>query len=40
MMLLLDTNILSAMMHDDPEPSVSAPLARRAAATLFKSTLC
>jgi len=39
-MLLIDTNILSAVMRDDPEPSVSALLARHAAATLFTSTLC
>ncbi len=39
-MLLLDTNILSAMMRAEPDPLVSALLARHPADTLFTATLC
>ncbi len=39
-MLLLDTNVLSAMMRVAPDPFVSALLARRPAETVFTATLC
>lgn len=39
-MVLLDTNVLAAMMRADPPPPVAAWMARQPAETLFTTAIC
>ena len=39
-MFLLDTNVLSAMMKDTPEPRLAAWVAGQPAASLFTASVC